>query len=932
MKNQFLKKHTNDTKLSHFMDEIIPKKIRSKSLEIKSILSEYDILNHLEKIALKNKVFSSYIGFGYHPTITPSVIKRCIFENPNWYTQYTPYQAEISQGRLEALINFQTVITELTKMPVANASLLDEATAAAEAMVMLFRSRSGNKKEANTYYVSSKTFPQTLSVLNTRASFLNIDIKLFSNIDEINFNDAFGICLQNPDLYGEVLDLEKFVQICNDNNCLITVITDLMSLLLLTPPGEYNVDVVVGSSQRFGIPMGYGGPHAAFFATKEIYNRKIPGRIIGATLDKHQNKAYRMALQTREQHIRKEKATSNICTAQALLAIMASFYACYHGPNDLKNISNKIHSNALLLATNLKAIDLSLITENIFDTVSLNINNITTIEKIKNLFEHESINLNYYNKNTVQISINETTTINDIEKITKLFATTLNKTYNFINTIKNLNPKINFRKDNYLTQECFNKYNSETNLMRYIKDLENKDYSLTTGMIPLGSCTMKLNAATEMIPLSWSGFGNIHPFAPKEQTLGYKEIINVLGKDLCQITGFEGISFQPNSGAQGEYAGLITIKKYQESINQTHRNIALIPTSAHGTNPASAVIAGLDIVSVKCDDNGYIDEIDFDEKLNRYKDNISVLMITYPSTHGVFEENITEICQKVHDVGGQVYMDGANMNAQVGLTNPFIIGADVCHLNLHKTFAIPHGGGGPGMGPICVAKHLVEHMPSFDLSNPFSTMTIAASEYSSASILLISYTYIKLLGGKGLTESTKIAISNANYIKEKLKDDFNVLFTNKEGHVAHELIIDCRPFKKDANIDVEDIAKRLIDYSFHAPTMSWPVAGTLMIEPTESESTDELDRFCDAMLNIKREIDEIINNKADKEDNVLKQAPHTMQELTNDNWNHSYTREKAAYPIESLRTKKFWPTVGRLNQALGDRQLICTCDFSHELS
>tara|TARA_A100001015_G_scaffold304170_1_gene394965 strand:+ start:3192 stop:5990 length:2799 start_codon:yes stop_codon:yes gene_type:complete len=932
MNNYFLKKHTNNTLPNISLNEIIPKSIKSKTLDIIVTESEEKFLKQLKKDGQNNKISKSYIGYGYHPNITPSVIQRCIFENPNWYTQYTPYQAEISQGRLEALINFQTLITELTRMPIANASLLDEATAAAEAMVMLFRSRMGTKKDANTYYVSEKIFPQTLSVLNTRAHFLNINLKLFNSINDINFDEAFGVCIQTPDLHGEVSNYETFYTTCNNNNCLITVITDLMSLLLLTPPGKFNVDVVVGSSQRFGIPMGYGGPHAAFFATKEIYNRKIPGRIIGATLDKHNNKAYRMALQTREQHIRKEKATSNICTAQALLAIMASFYACYHGPSNLKEIAATIHNLTKKFAANLKFLGFNILTDNFFDTVSIEINDKSVINKIKQNCKNQSINLNFFNENIIQVSINETSSVDDIKQLITIFAKFSSKNIKFSNKHDNIHQSLNFRSDSYLTQDCFNKFNSETNLMRYIKQLENKDYSLTTGMIPLGSCTMKLNAATEMIPLSWPEFANIHPFAPNDQTKGYEKIINELGKDLCQITGFNAISFQPNSGAQGEYAGLITIKKFQKSINQSHRNIALIPTSAHGTNPASAVIAGLDIVSIKCDEEGYIDESDLDEKINRYKENISVLMITYPSTHGVFEENITDICKKIHKIGAQVYMDGANMNAQVGLTDPFTIGADVCHLNLHKTFAIPHGGGGPGMGPICVASHLSDHLPTFDITNPLSTTTIAAAPYSSASILLISYAYIKLLGGKGLTESTKIAINNANYIKEKLKNDYQVLFTNKKGHVAHELIIDCRPFKKDANIDVEDIAKRLIDYSFHAPTMSWPVAGTLMIEPTESESIDELDRFCDAMINIKKEIDEIIDNTYDKNDNVLKQAPHTIEEMTKDDWNHSYSREKAAFPIKSLRNKKFWPTVGRLNQALGDRQLICTCDFSHELS
>lgn len=932
MDNNFLKKHTdkNHTKQSSIdVNSILPSTIMSKKIQITESISETKHLEILSKTLDENRIFKSYLGFGYHPTITPSVIQRCIFENPNWYTQYTPYQAEISQGRLEALINFQTVITELTQMPVANASLLDESTAAAEAMVMLYRSRPQTKNNAHTYYVSEFIFPQTLAVLHTRASYLGINVKTFKTTSEINFENTFGICIQNPGLYGTINQGTSFYELCKSNQCPVTLITDLLSLLILAPPGETHVDVVVGSSQRFGIPMGFGGPHAAFFATKEKYNRKIPGRIIGATLDKHGNKAYRMALQTREQHIRKEKATSNICTAQALLAIMAGFYACYHGPEDLYKIAMTIHRNTLTLAENIKALGLSIKSTTFFDTIAIEITDLSLVQKIQTTFENHKINLNYFKENTIIISLNETTDIDDVKNIIELLASCLGKNYSFSNSATTSSSTLSYRKNNYLTQKCFNKYNSETNLMRYIKELENKDYSLTTGMIPLGSCTMKLNAATEMMPLSWPKVAHIHPFAPKNQTKGYQTIIDELGSDLCRITGFSAISFQPNSGAQGEYAGLITIKQFQKSQNQEHRNIALIPTSAHGTNPASAAIAGLDIVPIQCDSNGYIDIADLEDKINRYQDNISVLMITYPSTHGVFEENIKDVCDKIHAVGAQVYMDGANMNAQVGLTNPAIIGADVCHLNLHKTFAIPHGGGGPGMGPICVAEHLKNFLPGFDLKQPLNSHAIASAPYSSASILLISYTYIKLLGGYGLTESTKIAIFNANYIKNRLENHYNILYTNQKGFVAHELIIDCRPFKKEANIDVEDIAKRLIDYSFHAPTMSWPVAGTLMIEPTESESIDELDRFCDAMIAIKKEITDIIDNNLDKQNNILKNAPHTIEDVSKTKWDYPYTREQAAYPLDSLKKKKFWPTVGRLNQALGDRQLICTCTIDH---
>ena len=922
--------HKIKTTLPSFIDEIIPHTIKSNSLSIQKSVSETNYLTHLK--SYKNKDFQSYIGFGYHPTICPAVIQRCIFENPNWYTQYTPYQAEISQGRLEALINFQTMITELTKLPIANASLLDEATAAAEAMVMLFRSRKQSKSQCNTFLVSNSIFPQTLAVLATRAKYLNIQLELIDTTKAITFENAFGMIIQTPDKFGQIQTPERLIQTAKKQQCPTILITDIMSLILLKAPGDYEADIAVGSTQRFGIPMGYGGPHAAFIATTKELSRKLPGRIIGATIDKHGNKAYRMALQTREQHIRKEKATSNICTAQALLAMLAGMYAVYHGPETLKQIAKTIHNNALILAQNIKNLGLTLKHDTFFDTLCIVPPNQSFISQLKTICEDNDINLNYLNKNYIQISISETTTQSYLELLVHCIQKALNKNEKFTTDHFQQPSSIEFRNDTFLTQDCFNKYRTETDIMRYIKHLEDKDYSLTTGMIPLGSCTMKLNAATEMLPLSWSNFSNIHPFAPADQTNGYKKMITELEAYLCDITGFKKVSFQPNSGAQGEYAGLITIKEYQKSIQQDHRNIALIPTSAHGTNPASAILAGLDIVPIKCLENGYIDEKDLDEKINKYKEFISVLMITYPSTYGIFEENVQSICEKIHAIGGQVYMDGANMNAQVGLTNPSIIGADVCHLNLHKTFAIPHGGGGPGMGPICVANHLIDSLPNFDLSQPLTSNAIASAEYSSASILLISFAYIKLLGGKGLRDCTVKAIENANYIKSKLDPYFDVLFTNNNGYVAHELIVDCRPFKKSANIDVEDIAKRLIDYSFHAPTMSWPVAGSLMIEPTESESVEEMNRFCNAMISIKKEIDDIVDGKSNTINNVLKNAPHTIQDVSSDNWNYPYSRQQAAYPLESLRTKKFWPSVGRLNQALGDRQLICTCDTSHLLN
>jgi len=914
--------------ISTLLEETIPSAIRlQQPLSVSSAISEPEFLEKIRNSASKNRVFKSFIGQGYYNCYTPTVILRNIMENPGWYTQYTPYQAEIAQGRLEALLNFQTVVTELTGMDIANASLLDEGTAAAEAMTLLHRVRNKEKENAATFLISDTCFKQTVDVVKTRATPLSITTKTAPITTQDLTDDVFGILIQYPSYTGTVEDLAQLIRTAHEKNIKVAIATDLLALTLITPPGQWGADVVVGSAQRFGVPMGYGGPHAAFFASKADYSRFIPGRLIGVTIDRHNNKAYRMALQTREQHIRKEKATSNICTAQALLANMAGFYAVYHGPNGLREIGETTHKHSVALAEGFLVLGLTIPTKQWFDTFQVK-TNLETQAKIRTACEKNSINLFYETTGTILVSCDETTTEKDVAAVLNAVATALGKdapkpAFKNISTI----PASLQRKVDYLSQPAFNSYHSETKLLRYMKSLENKDLSLNTSMIPLGSCTMKLNATTEMIPVTWPEFAHLHPFCPVEQAQGYQEIINELKKDLATITGFSHVSLQPNSGAQGEYAGLLTIRNYLESKGQGHRNVALIPTSAHGTNPASAALAGFHIVPIACDTLGNIRMDDLQDKCSQYKDQAAVLMVTYPSTHGVFEESITDICTLVHSIGAQVYMDGANMNAQVGLTNPKTIGADICHINLHKTFSIPHGGGGPGMGPIAAAEHLAPYLPGhsiIDLGTQYGA--VSAAPWGSASILLISYAYIKLLGSDGITDATKVAILNANYMKARLEKYYPVAFVGTKGRVAHELILDMREFKKTAKIEVEDIAKRLMDYGFHAPTMSWPVPGTIMIEPTESEDKDELDRFCDALISIRAEIDAIASGEADAEDNVLRNAPHTAEEALSDTWAHPYTREKAVYPTKESRKNKFWPSVGRINQAYGDRNLVCTCD------
>jgi glycine dehydrogenase len=958
--------------LDELIGQTIPSDIRlKKPLNIPDGISEYEYLKELKTIASRNKIFRSYIGLGYYNCITPPVIQRNILENPGWYTAYTPYQAEISQGRLEALLNFQTMVADLTGLPIANASLLDQATASAEAMLMFFNARSREKvnNKANVFFVSEKCFPQTIEVVQTRALPLGIEVVIGNELSEsLKLSESlFGALIQYPDANGSVNDYRDFVNQIHSENAFVAVATDLLALTLLTPPGEWGADVALGNSQRFGVPMGYGGPHAAFFAAKENFKRLMPGRIIGVSVDAHGNPALRMALQTREQHIRREKATSNICTAQALPAIMAAMYAVYHGPTGLKAIAKKIHHFACVISEQLEKLGLSLENKFFFDAISVSISDKILLQKIRTLAESKQINF-YYSENRIGISIDETTTAKDAKEIVEIFAEALGKTnYQYaVGSMQNgetnksviRNSSFN-RQSAYLTYPVFNSYHSETEMMRYIKRLENKDLSLTHSMIPLGSCTMKLNAAAELLPITWPEFANIHPFVPSEQAEGYKIIISELEKFLCEITGFAAVSFQPNSGAQGEYTGLLVIRAYHRSRGEGHRKIVLIPSSAHGTNPASAAMAGMEIVIVKCDEKGNVDVNDLKEKAEKYKEKLSCLMITYPSTHGVFEEKIIEITKIIHENGGQVYMDGANMNAQVGLTSPATIGADICHLNLHKTFAIPHGGGGPGMGPIAVAEHLIPFLPEYSTLNDEkkpSPFRVGVSPFGSALILLISYGYIKMLGKGGLTNATCYAILNANYVKDILKKYYPVLYTGKNGRVAHEFILDCREIKIKSGITVEDIAKRLMDYGFHAPTISFPVHDTMMIEPTESESKEELDRFCEALISIRKEIEEIkvssqssISGRENAiqvlpngdtpfpngemtgaelggaSDNVLKNAPHTAEVLIANEWKHPYTREKAAYPLPWVRENKFWPSVSRIDNAYGDRNLICTC-------
>ena len=911
--------------IDNLINETIPAQIRLKGdLDIPEGISEFEYLRHIDGLAERNQLFRSYIGQGYYGTITPSVIKRNLFENPGWYTAYTPYQAEISQGRLEALLNFQTVCSDLTGMELANGSLLDESTAAAEAMILLFHARSRDEVKSGKvqFFVDENCFTQTIEVLETRSNPLNIEL-VIGDWKSFKFTEkTFGALLQYPNKVGAVEDYSGFVEAAKQNGARVAVASDLMALIKLKPPGEWGADVVVGNSQRFGVPMGFGGPHAAFFATQEEFKRFIPGRIIGVSQDRNGNRALRMALQTREQHIKRDRATSNICTAQALLANMAGSYAVYHGPEGLKEIASRIHERTNRLACAIENLGYELVNDSWFDTLTIKAEE----SNVKRIFEDKEINL-WYGEGKVTVSLDETVMSDDLADLVTCFAKVKGQNVNIGECSIGIPPHLN-RTSKFLTHPTFNSYHSESEMMRYLKTLENKDISLTHSMISLGSCTMKLNAATQMYPVSKPEFANMHPFSPADQTSGYDQVIEDLEEWLCAITGFAAISFQPNSGAQGEYTGLLTIRAYHQANGDHQRKIALIPSSAHGTNPASAVMAGMEVVVVKSLENGNIDVNDLREKAEKYSDTLSCLMVTYPSTHGVFEESIIEMTDIIHANGGQVYMDGANMNAQVGLTSPGNIGADVCHLNLHKTFAIPHGGGGPGVGPIGVAEHLAKFLPghSFRLTeNPDAVSAVSGAPYGSASILLISYAYCKMLGKTGLRESTEYAILNANYIKNRLKDYYPVLYLGESGRVAHEMILDCRGFKKTAGIEVVDIAKRLIDYGFHAPTVSFPVAGTLMIEPTESESKSELDRFCSAMISIRKEIAEIEDGTADRENNVVKNAPHRAQEIISSNWDKPYSREKAAYPMPNLLMNKYWAPVARIDDAFGDRNLICAC-------
>ncbi|MDJ1480416.1 aminomethyl-transferring glycine dehydrogenase [Cytophagaceae bacterium YF14B1] len=918
--------------IEELISQTVPASIRlPKPLQLPEPQSEYQFLQDFKKLAQKNQINKSYIGLGYYNTITPPVVLRNILENPGWYTAYTPYQAEIAQGRLEALLNFQTVVVDLTGMEIANASLLDEATAAAESLHMLYSMRKGSRKNAKTFVVSTDVFPQTIDLLITRAEPLGISIVVadYATIDLSN-PDIFGVLVQYPAANGSIYDYTSFIAAAHELDIFVTVAADLLSLTLLTPPGEMGADVVVGSAQRFGVPMGYGGPHAGFFATREEYKRQIPGRIIGVSIDAQGNRALRMALQTREQHIRREKATSNICTAQVLLSVMASSYAVYHGSEGLRQIAERTHGLTQLLAKGLAKVGITITNEHYFDTISFTSPQQSNIRKVA---EAHHINLRYSANNQVSISLDETTTVSDVQTLISVLAEGTGATNHIdlspiADSIVLQYPEKLTRKSAYLTHPVFNTHHSEHEMLRYLKYLENKDLSLTHSMISLGSCTMKLNATTEMIPVTWPEFGNLHPFAPVNQTEGYQELFKNLNDWLCAVTGFAAMSLQPNSGAQGEYAGLLVIRAYHLSRGDDHRDVALIPASAHGTNPASAVMAGMKVVVVKTDEKGYIDFADLKAKAEQYKDTLSTLMVTYPSTHGVYEENIREICDLIHQYGGQVYMDGANMNAQVGLTSPATIGADVCHLNLHKTFCIPHGGGGPGMGPIGVAAHLVPFLPGHavvPVGGDKAIHAVSAAPWGSASILPISYAYIAMMGEKGLTDATSAAILNANYIKARLEKHYPILYTNINGRCAHEFILDCRAFK-NVGIEVEDIAKRLMDYGFHAPTVSFPVAGTLMIEPTESEPKEELDRFCDAMIAIREEIKEVEEGKADKQNNVLKHAPHTASVVLVENWDRPYSREKAVYPLPYVKAAKFWPSVSRIDSAYGDRNLVCACE------
>ena len=907
--------------LDALIDQTVPSSIRLEGdLDILPAQSEHQYLGALREIAVQNDYFKSYIGQGYYATITPSPILRNVFQNPGWYTQYTPYQAEIAQGRLEALLNFQTLISDLTAMPIANASLLDEGTAAAEAMTMFHGIKNKRSNDRPTILVDKGVFPQTIEVLYTRAAPLGIEIRVGNWQNFVIEDDVFAALVQYPNDSGAIENYRKLSQKLKEKDANLIVAADLLALTMITPPGEWGADAVVGNTQRFGVPMGFGGPHAAYFATLEKYKRQIPGRIIGVSVDADGKPALRMALQTREQHIRREKATSNICTAQALLAVMASMYAVDHGPQGLKNIAEDIARKTKKLAVNLQAAGYQLIADVFFDTVAIQLSE-GQIGKIRKRALSAGINL-HYTKKGAQISLGEGCTNEELNDLLQLFDAPSRESDDTSITQEFT------RSSPFLTHPVFHQHQTETKLMRYIKQLENKDLSLTHAMIPLGSCTMKLNAATQLMPVSWDIFANIHPFVPEDQVKGYLQVIDELARDLCEITGFSACSFQPNSGAQGEYAGLLAIRAYHQANGDHQRTITLIPSSAHGTNPASAVMAGMKVVIVACDEQGNIDLTDLRAKVQEHQEQLGALMVTYPSTHGVFEEDIKEICDQVHAHGGMVYMDGANMNAQVGITNPALIGADVCHLNLHKTFAIPHGGGGPGMGPICVNESLAPYLAGHIYStrkNSSQIRAVASAPFGSASILLISYAYIKLLGADGLKRSTEIAILNANYLRARLSDHYPVLYLGKNGYSAHELILDLRPFKNHG-IDAEDVAKRLIDYGFHAPTLSFPVAGTLMIEPTESEDLEELDRFCEAMIQIKEEIDEVVRGDFSTDSNVLVHAPHTIASIADDAWTFPYSREKAVFPLPWLKTgHKFWPSVRRVNNAHGDRTLICTC-------
>jgi glycine dehydrogenase len=918
--------------MEELIDQTVPQNIRlDKALDLGLGLTERQYYRRIHALAQKNKVFNTYIGMGYYDTITPAVILRNVFENPVWYTSYTPYQAEISQGRLEALLNFQTMVSDFTGLSLANASLLDEATAAAEAMIMMYntRSRALKKADANVVLVDEKIWPQTLDVLITRAEPLGIELKVGAYKD-FGFNEqVIGVLIQYPNSDGNIEDYKALVETAHKNECKVTVAADLLSLALLTPPGEWGADICVGSTQRFGVPMGYGGPHAAFYATKEEFKRNMPGRIIGITKDANGNRALRMALQTREQHIKREKATSNICTAQALLSTMAGFYAVYHGPRGIHSIAARIHSIATLLAVEIEKLGYKQLNDYYFDSIRFSLPRHVKKDDIEWLSLDLKMNFHYFDNGEVGLSIDETTNIEDINWIVEVFAKAANckvPSFTAYPQEKLIDPKF-ARSSDYLQEEVFNRYRSETEMLRYIKKLELRDISLTHSMISLGSCTMKLNAATEMLPLSWIEFNGIHPFVPKNQAMGYQIMIEELKHDLALITGFEDMSLMPNSGAAGEYAGLMVINEFHKSRGDAHRKICLIPASAHGTNPASSVMAGMKVVVTPCDDKGNIDVEALRKKAIEHKDDLAALMITYPSTHGVFEASVVDICDIIHQNGGQVYMDGANMNAQVGITSPGKIGADVCHLNLHKTFAIPHGGGGPGVGPIGVAKHLVEFLPSHSVMNNghVGLHAVSAAPWGSASVLPITYGYIKMLGGNGLRKATEVAILNANYIAHHLKDNYGIVYTGENGRVGHEMILECRHLKQSSGISESDIAKRLMDYGFHAPTLSFPVHGTLMVEPTESESKHELDRFIATMNAIYAEIKEVENGEADKEDNVLKNAPHTQGMVVCDDWSHPYPRTKAAFPLDWIRENKFWPYVTRVDDAYGDRNLVCTC-------